>query len=292
MRLFCLLGAFLNYSRKEFYRFDFSQKLFISGEYCSCMKILSAYPLEKIQAIHSQKADDAAIKDYSLLLYDLALVAEGGKARLVSHYQQLYGATPERCLALGDGSSDIDGTLEIGTASGLAVSASNGLMPNGTPPNNLMAAWWTDLDLSGGGEWYLGALSDGVYVYDIFEWTNVPRFGDPTSTASFQIWLARGTNLAWFTYGGFAGSTADGTVGVENADGSVGYTYYYGEGSVGSVPMGDLHVDQNSGAAGETHVITFTAKGVTRGPWQNCAEMTGDLFYGTNIACASGTIMK
>ena len=120
----------------------------------------------------------------------------------------------------------VNGTLEIGTASGLAASAANGLMPDATPPNNLLAAWWTDLDLSTGGEWYMGALSDGVNVYDIFEWSNLARFADPSSTASFQIWLARGTNLAWFTYGGFTGDTADGTVGVENANGTVGYTYY------------------------------------------------------------------
>lgn len=186
----------------------------------------------------------------------------------------------------------VNGTLEIGTASGVAASAANGLMPDATPPNNLLAAWWTDLDLSAGGRWYLGALSDGVFVYDIFEWAGVPRFGDPSSTASFQIWLVRGTNLAWFTYGPFTGNTADATVGVENADGTVGYTYYYGEGSVGTVPMGDLHVDQNSGAAGETHVITFTARGAARGAWQNCAEMTGDLIHGTSIACAEGTVTK
>jgi len=186
----------------------------------------------------------------------------------------------------------VNGTLEIGTASGIAASASNRLMPDPTTPNNLLAPWWTDLDLSAAGNWYLGALSDGVNVYDIFEWEDVPRFGDPTSTASFQIWLMRGTNFAWFTYGGFTGSTADGTVGAENADGTIGDTYYYGEGGVGAVPATDLHVDQNSGAPGEAHIITFTATGAAKGPWQNCAEMTSDLFFGTNIACAEGVVIK
>jgi uncharacterized repeat protein (TIGR01451 family) len=186
----------------------------------------------------------------------------------------------------------VNGTLEIGTASGVAASASNRLMPDATPPNNLLAAWWTDLDLTLAGEWYLGALSDGVYVYDIFEWANVPRFGDPASTASFQIWLRQGTNLAWFTYGGFTGDTSDATIGAENADGTLGDTYYYGEGGVGMLPAGDLHVDQNSGSPGETHVITFTATGVEKGPWQNCAEMTSDLFFGTNIACFEGVVTK
>jgi hypothetical protein len=186
----------------------------------------------------------------------------------------------------------VNGTLEIGTASGVAASASNRLMPDPAIPNNLLAAWWTDLDLSLAGEWYMGGLTDGVNNYDIFEWANVPRFGDPASTASFQIWLVRGSNLAWFTYGGFAGDVSDGTVGVENADGTYGYTYYYGEGGVGSVPVGDLHVDQNSGTPGETHVITFSAKATEKGWWQNCAEMTSDLFFGTNIACFEGMVVK
>jgi len=46
------------------------------------------------------------------------------------------------------------------------------------------------------------------------------------------------------------------------------------------------------GAPGETHVITFSAKATEKGWWQNCAEMTGDLFFGTNIACFEGTVIK
>jgi subtilisin family serine protease len=186
----------------------------------------------------------------------------------------------------------VNGTLEIGTASGYAAGAGNVVLPTPDAINNLMAPWWTDLDLSSAGNWYLEALTDGVYVYDIFEWENVPRFGDPASTASFQIWLARGTNLAWFTYGGFAGDTLDGTVGVENADGTIGDTYYYGEGGIGSLPAGDLHVDQNSGTPGETHIITYTALGRRVGEWKNCVEMTGDIFFGTNIACFSGEVTR
>jgi hypothetical protein len=102
----------------------------------------------------------------------------------------------------------------------------------------------------------------------------------------------RGTNLAWFTYGGFSGDTSDGTVGVENADGTIGDTYYYGEGGIGSLPAGDLHVDQNSGTPGETHIITYTALGRRVGEWKNCVEMTGDIFFGTNIACFSGEVTR
>ena len=43
----------------------------------------------------------------------------------------------------------VNGTIEAGTASGLAASANNRSMPDATPPNNLIAPFWTDLDLTG-----------------------------------------------------------------------------------------------------------------------------------------------
>jgi hypothetical protein len=43
-------------------------------------------------------------------------------------------------------------------------------------------------------------------------------------------------------------------------------------------------------APGETHLITYTAKGVLKGNWTNCVEMTADTFFGTNIDCISGTV--
>jgi hypothetical protein len=39
-------------------------------------------------------------------------------------------------------------------------------------------------------------------------------------------------------------------------------------------------------------VITFDATGVRHGTWTNCAEMTGDVFFGTSTACASGEVTK
>jgi hypothetical protein len=44
------------------------------------------------------------------------------------------------------------------------------------------------------------------------------------------------------------------------------------------------------GAPGETHVIGFKMRANKPGPWENCAEMTSDLFQGTNISCASGEV--
>lgn len=186
----------------------------------------------------------------------------------------------------------VNGTLELGTASGIAASASNQNLPHPALPNNVLAPWWTDLDLSAGGNWYSAALTDGVTVWDVFEWTDVPRFGDASSTFTFQIWLQRGgSDNIWFVYGPFAGDTLDGTTGAENSDGTIGESYYF-EGA-GTLPWGgpDLGVFSVAGTPGETHTITFSARGRNVGEWTNCAEMTSPLFQETATACVSGEVI-
>ena len=187
----------------------------------------------------------------------------------------------------------VNGTVEAGISSGLATSASNQHMPNSGLPNNLLAGWWTDLDLSAGGNWYVAVLNAGPNQYTVYEWEGVPRFGDNASTFSFQIWIQNGpSGNMWFAYGPSAGVTTDGTVGAENADGTVGDTYYF-EGA-GTSPWGGSGVQVLSvpGTPGETHVITFTMQGNRAGDYTNCARMTSDAFQGVNVACFSGTVLE
>lgn len=186
----------------------------------------------------------------------------------------------------------VNGTLELGTASGVASSFLNQNLPSPSIPNNVLAPWWTDLNLGAGGNWYLGALSDGVSVWDIFEWAGVPRFGDNSSTFSFQIWLERGSGNITFTYGPFAGDTGDGTTGAENADGTIGDTWYFD--GAGTLPWGgpDLGVASVPGTPGETHVISFDMTAWKTGKWQNCAEMTSNTFQGVAISCFNGTVTR
>ena len=185
----------------------------------------------------------------------------------------------------------VNGTVEVGTASGLAASASNLALPNPSLPNNLLAPWWTDLDLSAGGNWYVAVLNAGPNQYTVYEWANVPRFGDGSSTFSFQIWVQNGTDNIWYAYGPWAGNTADGTVGAENGDGTVGDTVYF-EGA-GTLPWGGsgLQVLSAPGTPGETHVISFTMNGNQIGPYTNCAELTSDAFQGVNVSCFAGEVL-
>jgi subtilisin family serine protease len=186
----------------------------------------------------------------------------------------------------------VNGTLELGTASGVASSFANQNLPDSAIPNNVLAPWWTDLNLGAGGNWYLGTLTDGVSFWDIFEWEGVPRFGDNSSTFSFQIWLEQGTDNIHFTYGSFSGNTGDGTTGAENADGTVGDTEYFD--GAGTLPWGgpDLQVASVPGTPGGKHTITYSALGAGLGPWTNCAEMSSDLYQGLNVACFNGETIQ
>jgi hypothetical protein len=155
----------------------------------------------------------------------------------------------------------------------------------------VLAPWWTDLNLGAGGNWYAATLAAGPDTYVVFEWENVPRFGDLSSTFTFQIWLQQGTDNIWFVYDGFSGDTSDGTVGAENSDGTLGDTVYFD--GVGTLPWGgpdDLRAASIPGAPGETHTITFSARGRRIGSWTNCAEMTSDIFQGKAIGCFTGSV--
>ncbi|MGI9285797.1 MAG: S8 family serine peptidase, partial [Pseudomonadales bacterium] len=123
----------------------------------------------------------------------------------------------------------VNGTLEAGSVSGLATAAGNQNLPNATPPNNIIAPLWTDLNLGvdgDGAEWYVAVLTDGPDQYTVYEWNNIPLFGaedveDPNTRFSFQIWVQNGpSGNIWLTYGPMGNvSDLSATVGVENEDG-------------------------------------------------------------------------
>ena len=150
----------------------------------------------------------------------------------------------------------VNGVVELGTASGLAAGASNQHLPSVTTPNNLLAPFWTDMNLGDGGEWYAAVLDDGVNLYDVFSWESVPRFDDPT-TYTYQIWAIEGTEQIWFVYAEVPAIPADNlTVGFENDTGTLGTSYYFdGEGTPPVVGT-DLQV---SAAAGGNARLGFQA---------------------------------
>jgi subtilisin family serine protease len=133
----------------------------------------------------------------------------------------------------------VNGTLEAGTTSGMAAGFINAELPDAGLPNSLLAPFWADLDMSSAGNWYVATLNGGGGVtYTVFEWENVPAWGEPGTSFTFQIWIQDGTENIWFTYGPMTyDGFAFGTVGFENAAGTLGASRYFD--GTGTAPVED-----------------------------------------------------
>ncbi|MFQ5419652.1 MAG: peptidase S8, partial [Anaerolineae bacterium] len=196
-----------------------------------------------------------------------------------------------------------NGYVVVGGGTGADVDFINSDLPDAAIPNNVLAPFWTDLNPGAGGRVLVNVLTDGTDTWIIAEWESVPNFGDgETNTA--QVWIGINSDVnpgedISFVYGADVsdGDSSFLTVGAENKFGNSGGTVYFdgvGDPPAPSFPNGNYEVDVFSvpGAPGETHVISFTARGVKRSDWTNCAQMTGDIFFGTNIACVSGEVTR
>ena len=107
-------------------------------------------------------------------------------------------------------------------------------MPNIAEPNNILAPYWTDLDLDGtadtddgSGEMYAVSVDDSWYVV---EWSNAEIYQRPGPKYNFQIWFNLLNQSIHFVYGDMStpsiGDAPDGVVvGAENANGTIGETY-------------------------------------------------------------------
>jgi subtilisin family serine protease len=176
----------------------------------------------------------------------------------------------------------------------------NQIFPDPAPPNNVFAPFWTDINPENGGNYYAYSLTDGTSYWLVLEWEDAPNWGDGELN-SFQIWVGtNGVEDISFTYG-TALSDGDGsflTVGAEDAHGLSGDNYYAdGAGTLPTFGV-DVVVTSVPGTAGGTHVVTFEVEGqksdrrARPSKWTNCAEMTSDAFFGTNIACFSGEVTR
>jgi uncharacterized repeat protein (TIGR01451 family) len=179
-----------------------------------------------------------------------------------------------------------------GTSADIAFIGQN--LPDPARPNNTFAPYWTDLNPPAGGALRIATLTDGVNTWIVMDWAGVREFSLPRLN-SFEIWIRIGTvEDISFAYGTIQGNGDGGllTVGAENLFGNRGQNYYYN--GTGTLPSNgtQLVVTTTPPQPGETHLITFMAGGTKKGTWQNCAQLTSDLFQGTNISCFSGEVTK
>ena len=114
--------------------------------------------------------------------------------------------------------------------------AFNQYLPDANTPNNVIAPFWTDLDLKGtaagdpgAGEIYAGTgnFLGGTTNYSVIEWHGVEVAFAAGQTYTFQIWIELGTSNVWIVYDALGTTPMFMTVGVEDAPGTAGHTYYF-----------------------------------------------------------------
>ncbi len=161
----------------------------------------------------------------------------------------------------------------------------NDPIPNGNTPNNLIAPFWDDLDPGDGtGQVYYQNLGDGRFVV---QWENVPHFPGPGTgdNYTFQAILNDdGTIL--FQYESMDGDRTSASIGVENADGSIGlevssFASYVEDGLavlIGQVPgfITDVTPAMGSIAPGGSATVTVavSADGLLPGTYTNTLALS------------------
>jgi hypothetical protein len=102
---------------------------------------------------------------------------------------------------------------------------SNDVIPDDYDPNNFIAPLWDDFSPDDGGTVHYQTLGVEPDRRFIAQWTDVPQWLD-TDKNTFQAVLFEGTNCIEFRYGAVTpeGFTDDYTIGIENQDGTDGFS--------------------------------------------------------------------
>ncbi|NNJ09873.1 S8 family serine peptidase [Chloroflexales bacterium ZM16-3] len=187
-----------------------------------------------------------------------------------------------------------NGYLVVGGGTGADVSYINQILPDSTPPNNVLAPFWTDLNPEAGGTVQVNVLGDSVNSWIVVEYSGVKEYSTATSN-SFQVWIGlNGVEDISYVYDALEGNGDGGflTVGVENRFGNRGENYYAD--GAGTLPTNttELIVSSVPGAPGETHTISFSVEGRKAGTFVNYPAMTSDSFYGTSTGRFAGEVTR
>jgi uncharacterized repeat protein (TIGR01451 family) len=229
-----------------------------------------------------------------LSLFGITPIAGMGDDTIVNFNVPAFSYAGETYSRLGVSSN---GYLVVGGGSGSDNSLNNQNFPDPTQPNNVLAGFWTDLNPPAAGAVRIATLTDGPDTWIVVDWDGVREFSTAGNLHSFEIWIGLNTNTnpgedISFAYGLNTGNGDLGfaSVGVENRFGNRGNnTYFNGAGTL-PVDGTELRVTSTPPSNGETRLITFQAKGDHKTNWQNCAELTSDVFQGVSLACFNGKV--
>ncbi len=132
----------------------------------------------------------------------------------------------------------------------------NTVLPDPSTPNNILAPFWSDFDLTdgtpddtGGGQLGIQFVASGDDTWIVVEWNKAQRYEDTSGDAyTFSVWIETGAEEdIRFNYHDIPNMPAYVTIGAENIGGNIGTTFHYnGEG--GTVTTGDYIQLQNTSA--------------------------------------------
>lgn len=173
-------------------------------------------------------------------------------------------------------------------------------MPNVARPNNVIAPWWTDIDLSqaapsGATGARIGILTDGFDEWLVIDYEDVATFGTctpgPCDLHDFQIWIG----LSGDANPGEDVTMAHGDLGTGSADGlNAGAENRSGTSGVNMTPLPTSNTDWTIHTSGPTPggrlEITYEALGKRRGEFVIPARMTSDQTVGTTTENVTLTV--
>ncbi|BFT30313.1 hypothetical protein D210916BOD24_14890 [Alteromonas sp. D210916BOD_24] len=143
-----------------------------------------------------------------------------------------------------------NGFVSLGSSSGNVTTPFAEILPSLSEPNNVVAPYWTDFDLSGGdgtGNLYAVSLSTGHFVV---EWENAQLWAEEGTSFNFQLWFDYASGAVHYVYGPMDSPVYPTVVGAENISGSVGTT-------LASHMLGG--VQDSLPVEGEEYVLTTSA---------------------------------
>lgn len=107
----------------------------------------------------------------------------------------------------------------------------NAMLPDPARPNDLIAPFWDDFNPDNGGTIRYQTFGSAPNRYLVVEWNQVPLYYSPSDQQMFQAILYEGSNDIKFQYPdtreGDYGNRTYGSVGIENAAGTIGLSYPY-----------------------------------------------------------------
>jgi len=161
--------------------------------------------------------------------------------------------------------------------------------PNPARPNNVLAPYWTDLDLTPAagkpGALRVGTLTDGVTTWLVVDYDSVREYGT-SAPNSFQIWIQTGSGEGVsYGYGSLSTVASPLAAGAENRDGTSGQ-------NLTPVANGQFVVTTAGPTPGGSVTFGYTATGVTRGTYTLAAQLTSPLLRTTSIAPVAITVTR